>query len=562
VAASPFGITDPENLGAPATTFTVPPTPTHPLTITDPENLGEPAITFTAPAIPTHPGVVTDPEILGDPAITFAAAVVTFVYPDTITDTHTLGDPALLTFTQPDVCADNLWYGIGTYNCNIYYGWLIPELDRPPLFADTATYEPPLHILGIGPWSPLIEWRGIPNRGINAGRRPARPALALPPATSKGFTLRLFEGSEARTDIAMQRGEAVIIDEMDTDLWWRRKDPRTGTLEVIGRFNCNNVELSTSDTGVNQSAQWEDYATVLGARLILKYLNPTFNPPTTMWPKDTLVTSILAWALPTNIGLDLSEVSGPNPYPLGGISQPYHLPLGTEIAELMDNLEALSRNDWEWWVETPADVNQAPKLRFALGERGTDKGVTLYDLGAGPTPIASWTRNGAADNYANSLHYSTAGDGTNPGGGVVETIPAEITQYGQRDAQEGAVSMGGDIGQIRKGAEKKLKKISDRTPTYTITLAQGFWRGRAHIDIGDTVRIILRLGKETIDTKYRVTEIDVGIDENNTEHVVLTLGKPKPAADPRSRRSPILRLVRYLKNYQVPDKATEPPDNN
>lgn len=552
ITANPDSVTDPETLGDPTGPIIV-----TPVSIIDTDTVGAPTI---EQEITAYPDGITDTDTVSDPT----SAYPPIGYPDSITDPETLGAPEAtygLAVTEP--CAGNLYYGIGDYNCDIYWGWLLPDRDIPPLFADTVAFGPPMHILGIGPWSPRIQWRGIPNRGINAGQLPARPALALPPATSKGFTLRLNEGSEARTDIAMRRGDAVIIDEMDTDLWWRRKDPRTGTLEMIGRFNCNNIELATSDTGVNQSAQWEDYSTVLGARLILKYLTPNApKNPTTMWDTDTLVTDILAWALPTNLGLDLSEVSGPTPYPLGGISQPYHLPLGTEIATLMDNLEALSRNDWEWWIETPADVNKAPKLRFILGTRGQDKGVTLFDVGSGPSPIASWIRNGAADNYANNLHYYTSDDGTNPGGGVVEAIPAEIEQFGERDAEVGASFMGGDLGQIRKGAEKKLKKLSDRTPTYTITLAQGYWRGREHIDIGDTVRIILRLGKELINAQYRITEINVDIDDNNLENVTLTLGKPKPSADPRSRRSPVMRMLRTLKNYTPPPGNTDPPENN
>jgi hypothetical protein len=352
---------------------------------------------------------------------------------------------------------------------------------------------------------------------------------------------------------------------MDTDLWWRRKDPRTKKLEVIGRFNSNNVAMATSDTGVNLSAHWEDYATILGNRLILEYLEPKALPnPTTMWDTGTLVTKILAWALPDNTGLDLSEVTSANPYPLGGISQPYHLAPGTLISDVFDNLEALSVQNWEWWIETPADVNAPPKLRFIVGERGADKGVTLFDAGSGPTPIASWTRSGATDDYANTLYYtgSGTGEGDEAGGGVVETIDAEVAQYGQRDAQEGSATMGGDIDQIRAGAVKKLNMLSDRRPGYTIILTQGFWRGRSHIDIGDTIRLVLRLGKEVLNEKYRVTEIDVAIDENGYEAVTLTLGKPQASADPRSRRSPILRLVRAIKNYQIPDKALDVPEDN
>jgi hypothetical protein len=578
IAVEPDSITERETIGAPAVTQALTVTPNS---ITDPETLGLPTIATDLIAAPDN---ITDNDVPGDPAIItdFPTA-----YPDNITDPETLGNPEVLFVKEKSnweygagiynhgpyygylvpvaECIPNPTYGSGTYGCGLYYGKAPAAVGEPDMFSDVAAYGPPLHILGIGPWSPRIQWRGIPNRGINAGQLPARPALALPPASSKGFTLRLNEGSEAHTDLAMQRGEAVVIDEMDTDLWWRRKDPRTKKLEVIGRFNCNNVSLATSDTGVNLSAQWEDYATVLGNRMVLKYLKPDVKPnPLSQWDKGTLVTDILAWALPDNTGLDLSEVNGIHPYPLGGISQVYEMPPGILISDVFHDLEAASHNDWEWWIETPEDVNQAPKLRFILGQRGTNKGVTLFDVGSGPTPIASWTRNGASGDYANSLYYTGTGTGTGKDatGGVVEQIPAQIEQYGQRDTQDGNSSVRGDLAQIHSAAIKKLTKLADRRPTYTITLTQGFWRGRDHIDVGDTVTLILRLGEELLQDKYRVAEITVTIDEQGYEAVSLTLGKIRASADPRSHLGQTMRIVRYLKTYQPSARYVDIPDDD
>ena len=574
----PDDIPERETLGHPTATLTI---TCQPDPITDAETLAEPDTTGTN--LTARPDPISDGEYFDDPT---AVGDYPTAAPDTLTDTETLGAPTAQ-FTRTDdnwdygagtynegpyyggavvdtECIPNPTYGSGTYGCGPYYGATTPDVGEPELFGDVAEYGPPLHILGIGPWSPRIHWRGIPNRGINAGQLPARPALALPPTSSKGFTLRLNEGCEAHTDLAMQRGDAVVIDEMDTDLWWRRKDPRTKKLEVIGRFNCNNVALATSDTGVNLSAHWEDYATVLGNRMILKYLKPKAIPPISQWDKGTLVTDILAWALPDNTGLDLTEVNGIHPYPLGGISQPYEMPPGALIRDILHDLEAVSHNDWEWWIETPTDVNQAPKLRFIIGQRGTDKGVTLFDVGSGPTPIASWTRSGATEDYANSLYYTGTGtgEGKDATGGVVEQIPAQIEQYGQRDTQHGSSATRGDLAQIQAAALKKLTKLADRKPTYAITLTQGFWRGRDHIDVGDTVTLILRLGEELLRDKYRVTEITVSIDEQGYEDVSLTLGKIRASADPRSHLGQTMRIIRYLKTYEPSARYIAVPDED
>jgi hypothetical protein len=638
VILEPDAITDTETITGP--TVSSQPDSVTGNSITDLDTLGAPDLGFRPSQV--EPGSIADPQALGAPTLLYKSvyngAYSTGVYgvgpyqglnfsPTGINNAETLGEPAI--YDVPPVDADNVLplgihdpellglpeaprsgatnynYGAGTYNAGIYYGGS-PTTPKDNIIYSTGTYgygiyygvavsppgpaiplfpdapcrrmQPPLHILGIGPWSPALDWRGVPNYGVkpgpqapatrsattretSTGPRTSRPAMALPPTTSKGFTLRLNDGSEARAELRFNRGSAIVIDEMDTDLWWRRKDPRTGILEMIGRFNTAHTSLSTSDTGIACSVQFVDYRTILGERMILKYLRPNDDPPTTMWNKGTPVTDILAWALPDNTGLDLSAAKGPGEYDLGNIIQPFHLPPGTLISDLMDNLVAVSPVAWEWWVDTPLDINQAPKLMLQTGARGQDKGVVLFDAGSGPTPIASWTRNAASDDYANSIYYTGGGTGTgaDAGGGVVRVIDAQIQQYGQRDVQDGNSSLGGDINQIRQRAEKKLQKYADRRPSYTVRLRQGFWRGRNHIDAGDHITLLLRLGKEALRDTYRVSEIAVDIDENGLEDVTLTLGRMPASADPRSKRSPITRIVRYLKNYMAPDGSADIP---
>lgn len=585
----PDEIVDPDNIGQPA--VGAKPT-TAPATVIDGEVIGVPVIGGTAVPSGIVPGAIGDTETLGAPAVSLMASGGysqglygqglygqgqtggTTQIPDTPTgETNyrygagTYGEGVhygLVGAGSDTNPTENPTYGSGTYGYGIYFGTAVTVPDALPLFANTAyTYPPAMHILGIGPWSPVIQWRGAANYGVGSGNLPARPALPMPPATSKSFTLRLDEGGEATVDLQLNRGDAIVIDEMDTDLWWRRKDPRTKQVEMIGRFNTSHANVSTNDSGVSVSLQFDDYKTVLGSRLVLRYLHPTYTKPVTQWLAGTLVTEILAWALPGNTRLDLSEVTGENPYALGKITETFDIPLGTSIADVMENLISISPIAWEWWVDTPNNINEAPKLRFALGTRGTFKGVVLFDLGKGPSPIASWTRNAAAGNYANSLFYEGGvATGQETGGGVVKTIPAQIIQYGQRDAIDGNSSVT-EIGLIRKRAQAKLQRLASRQPTYTINLASGYWRGRSHIDVGDTVRLLIRMGKEVIDEKHRVTEINVSIDANGAEEVTLTLGVPLPSPDPRSQRSPMQRLVRYLKSYQTPTgKADLPtPDN-
>lgn len=593
----PAGITDPEALGSALSAFY--PSEIDPAGIEDPLTVGTPSVDFIShytgaystgvygvgpySGIAFEPHGIVDLDVVGRPGLSDA----TVVPPDTIivagiVDEETLGQPSgslpnptnllygMGTYSEgpywgsgpPPPQGDtvpNLNYGYGTYGYGIYYGTVAWEPARP-LFPEATKPAPPLHILGIGPWSSQIDWRGAPNYRVRGGHQPARPAMPLPPATGKGFTLRLGDGSEARCELAFSRDSALVIDEMDTDLWWRRKDPRTGKLEMIGRFNTAHVSLSTTDTGISCSVQFVDYQTILGERMVLDYLDRAHSE--SQWAIGTPVTQILAWALPKNTPLDLTQVTGGTPYDLGKTTEAFHLPPDTNMADLMDNLNAISAKHWEWWVETPLDIHQPPKLRFVIGERGRDRGVTLFDVGSGPTPIAQWTRNAASDEYANALYY-TGGDpkaGLGAGGGVILNFPTQIEQYGQRDALYGNSSVdGGNKEVLKQRANRKLETLADRRASYTVRLAQGYWRGREHVDVGDLIGLRLRMGKDFLHEKFRVSELTVDIDDNGLEEVTLNLGRLTTSADPRSKRSPIARVVRYLKNYVAPNGAADLP---
>lgn len=408
----------------------------------------------------------------------------------------------------------------------------------------------PAHLLGIGPWNTAVEWRGAPNYGVKKGRRASAPLLGLPMADSKSVTLRLNEASEARTSHYFPRQEAVVIEENVTDLWWRRRDPRRNVVDRIGRFNASTVDIDMQpDGGVNVSASYTDYYGLLSERVIMQYLTPGTNPPTTQWAANTLVTDILRWVIPTNMDLDLTGIQAATPDITAKIKHAYELPLGTRIDEVMEGLAAISDKKWEWWVEMPVSDLDRPRLTLATA-RGTDRGEVLFDIG-GLGPIATWSLQRAGDKYANSLLFF------GNEGGVVKTFPDQIALYGQRDAYATDpavtdISISGipTTTHLNAAADLKLAELAANQPSYQLVLRQGFWEGRSHIDVGDWVGIRLELGADVITAKHRVAEIEVEIDAGGFETVTLTLGKARPSKDPRSRTSSTAKLVRYLRKYE------------
>lgn len=563
---APDPILDPSTVGNPntATGYTV-----IADTIDDTGTVGTPATTFTAAAI--TPTGVTNTGTVGSPAVNFSPAATNYsagsygagsyggltnaVIPDTIGDPETVGDPSA-SGGGSSPGDPGTGYGSGPYGAGSYQG----SIATPGGAAtwEQPTFTDPLHLLGIGPWNPTQAWRGAPNYGIGAGRAPARPHLQLPGVQSKSFTLRLNDSSEASASLQFPGNAAVIVEEMATDLWWRRRDPRTGTLEIIGRFNTANNDLGRgTDGAVSSSLQFVDYRTLLGNRLVLKYLNAVVAE--SMWAKATPVTQIMRFAVPTNMGIDLTAIDDDTL--LGNTTAPFSLPPSNSIADTFTALLAISEKAWEWWVDTPDDVTAAPKLMFAVGQRGANKGVTLVDLGAGPTPIASWTMRASSDAYANTIYFQGGQ------GGVVSTMPSQVALYGERDTQDSSSSVlatkdaNGQPAALIYAARKRLETLADRRPTFTIVLRNGFWRGRSHIDIGDTVAVRIKLGGELMAYSYRVTELQVDIDSVGVETVTLTLGKPLASRDPRSRNAPLTKVIRKLRDYVDPTTTVATFDN-
>jgi hypothetical protein len=448
-------------------------------------------------------------------------------------------------------------YGSGLYGAGLYQGGTTPGgAAYDPVLPVIRVVANPLHILGIGPWNPVKVWHGAANYGIGAGRMPARPQMQLPGVQSKQVTLRLTGGDEATVTCQHDAGSAVVVREMATDLWWLRRDPRTGQVDMLGRFNCSHNDLSRSTDGlIASSLQFQDWKIVLGNRMVLKYKD-TANAES-QWPKSvTPVTEIMRFAVPTDMGIDLSALD--DDALLGNITQPFSLPPYNTIDQTFEALLAVSPKPWEWWVQ--AGTNYGPPVLKFAAQRGRDSGVTLYDGGHGPTPIASWQMRATSDNYANTLYFQggTASTTVQPGG-VIRQITAEVADVGQRDAQTSDNSVldtvdpvTGKPAALIAAADKALAPMADRRPTFTVVLAANFWRGRTHIDVGDTVRLRIRLGKELLAYSYRVTEIGIDIDGAGTETVTLTLGNPLASANPRSKYSPVFRLVRTLRNYTPP----------
>lgn len=434
-------------------------------------------------------------------------------------------------------------YGQGLYGVG---GYGVATVDGPPL-PDPIPYERrpvPTHLLGIGPANYTVPWRGAPNHGVTGGKiqRPSQPVMLMPEAQSKSYTLRLDGACEARTDHTISRNKAIVIEELTTDCWWFRKDPDTGFVEDINRFNAAKVDISSTGTQLTLSATWQDYRAQVEDRLISAYYNTTTN--TSVFAAGTLVTDVLRYVIPSDMYLNRTNVLVGTAAPLGTITEQFTVQIGSRVGDVMTSLRAISTTPWEWWVSMGTLLSDAPVLSFSATGRGSDKGVKLVDVDGVHGPITAWTMRASSDQYANAL-FLTAGDDF----GVWTTDPDSIAMYGRRETSMSDTTNPATAASkqaLGNLANLKLALLTDRTPSFNVTLRQGFWQGRAHIDIGDWLGLTIRLGAELIEVRERVQQLSVEIDASGAETVTLTLGAPMIAKDPRSRFSLIPKLVHTM----------------
>lgn len=427
-------------------------------------------------------------------------------------------------------------YGTGVYGEGPYSKDFSPP--APVFVADRpAAPHYASHILGVGPWAAGLKWRAAPNYGLTATRvYPSLPLLAVPCLSRASFTLRRTKPSEATVETDMARGQALVIEEMVTDLWWRRNDPCNpdGLAENIGRFNATAVDASMDSGRLRMSATFVDYRGMLDDRLVLDPMSADANV--------TPVADVLANLIPPNSGIDVSVLATAD---LGKVLDPIEFAIGSSVPSSIAALQVGSP-PFDWAVEMGSGTEGRPTLQVWPGRRGTDKGVVLVDDGAGFTPMASWRRRTNRDDYANVVLFTgQTGSQLSVPGPADPDFDFDLPT-GQRDATENDHDLiTAEL--IQRAANKARERLSQRTTAWDITLKPGWWQGRDHVDLGDTVRVVIRLGEDLINEAALVEEINVEIDADGTETVRLSLGWGRPARNPQSSQSTTSIIVRQIK---------------
>lgn len=431
-------------------------------------------------------------------------------------------------------------YSSDTYGSGVYGGVVLTPTPEPPTpdpgdsnLDLTDLLGPPrlpVHIVGVGPRSGGLTWGGAANYGKPPTViGPGGPQMPLPNPTRMGFTLRRDGSAEATVEFSHPRGTSYVVKELVTDLWWRRHDPYAATSEPISRFNIDNVEMSCDTSRLTTSLTCVDYRELLNNRLNIE--------ATVTYPAGTSMNTILANAIPDNIDINLDAIGAAN---LGVLTVPLEVAYGQSVGDIIGNLRDAGIY-FDYHVGMAAADNGAglPVLSLWPGGRAAATDVVLVDDGAGGSPIASWRRVTNGADYATTVIY-TGQTHTSTATNATPTLPAGPRDYAER----------GNAGTQALADAAALRILGERSsarPEWSLTLRPGFWRGPSHIYPGDVITVIVRLGLEVISGQHLVEQITVDVDANTgQETVTLTVGKPRPSTNPRSRLSPMARIVSRL----------------
>jgi hypothetical protein len=322
---------------------------------------------------------------------------------------------------------------------------------------------------------------------------------------------------------------------MVTDLWWRRRNFATGVTENIGRFQARDVQTSCEAGRVTCQVQWEDYRGVLEGRIINTAAHSATTPGNPWDAGTTQVTTILKAILPTNAGVDLSAL---NTTFLGTIGLQFSYEMGDKIPEVIANLQKTSML-WDWAVELVGDAAVLKLYPYGRGRRPGN--VTLVDKGRGYSPMRKWDRKTNTEDFATYVIV------TGQGGSRDALYSDTSIPQGQHDYREDDNTLvTSDF--IQADANRILAERSQVTTSWQVELQPGFWQGRSHIDLGDEIRLVVQLGADLIDEKKQVEQISVEVPSSGIENVTLTLGRPRPNPDPRSKFSAINKLLTQIRS--------------
>ena len=366
----------------------------------------------------------------------------------------------------------------------------------------------------IGPWragASAVAWL----------RTQGGPQRDLGTATARSLTIKLLEPSTAAVTVLGDSDEALILEELITDVWVYRDHVPL----FRGRMASESTDDNLDEQGVHRvTAKFVDYRGVLDRRL--RYSDRTW----TNVEQATIVWDAISDAQAA-LGGDLGLTQAPGWAATGVVRPSVIVKTGDYVGPFIATLARMS-NGFDWDIDTDLQV----WLYYPKRGKDVGAGATL-DWGG---VVAQARRSFDPSKYAQAIRQSGA-DGV--AASTASAPDLATAPEGRWDAQFSDTNLT-TADMVAQTALSNLASASLPVPTYTLTLAAGAWGGPAHLWVGDYVQVVIKSGRLNEQSWARVFELAISVDASDQESVTVTVGDVR--MDPRSIIRGIMKRIDVL----------------
>lgn len=314
-------------------------------------------------------------------------------------------------------------------------------------------------------------------------------------ATTRKLTLRKNAPSTFECSMQGDHKQAKLLTELVTDVIVSAN----GT-DLI-RARLGNTQDTVAESGYGVTFQFIDYRGVL-LRRALKAADTHSYPNTDQ--------SDIAWKMlveiqaRTNGNYGITRGVGTST----GIKRDWNPKAGEFVGKIITDMSNMD-DGYDW------DISPAMVFNLYFPARGTTAGVGIE---YGKT-MSSFTRTKTPSSFAND-------DIVAGGGGLQQVEVASATIATDPQGRWDGVYSYSTITlpeSLDARAQFNITQTAKITPGYTVNLAPGFWRGPAHIGLGDIITVKAKRGRINEILTMQVLEIPITILDDGSEQVQLGL---------------------------------------
>jgi hypothetical protein len=361
-------------------------------------------------------------------------------------------------------------------------------------------------------------------RSADSGINPATWPITsdLTGATARKIRVFLDQPAEIEFSINAEHDEAALVQELLCDVVASHDAGDGLGPEAVLRGRVGSTADTGDGTRIDTTVKAVSYRGLLHRKILYSADSVlTYADPTLRIPEDIAWELIAAaqgrtngtWGITRGTPAATSSTTRTQPFEAGMV-----------VGEQIDQVAA---GTFDW------DVGPDLVYMTYYPQRGRSSGQFPLDYGGS---VASFTRNFDPADYANAVRVS---GGTPSGGSPPTPQGLNSSEVGSGTARQGRWEVQiSDQDLLAAGLLliRATKEVNERqviTPSYSMTLTPGMWRGPNDLWIGDVAPVQIRAGRLDVSVDLRVLAMEFALSDDTgvgdeADQVTVTLGKLAP----------------------------------